>query len=212
MYEQEKWEVRKVARTLIGEETDTAEVGLFPTFARRTVTVTPARRSALRAHLQHEHDATDPAPRNEARLTESPGPHHLPVGPICAMCRGFCCVPGGNHGFIATATLRIAEARLAAGNIVDHYMSYVPQRAYAGSCIFHAATGCTLPRDLRSDICNRHLCPPLAKIAADWIETPARPVIAAFVAPDGERRITVVRDFKVREVRQVRVKRVDPID
>jgi hypothetical protein len=205
MYEQEKWEVRAVVRARLGPATDTAGIDEFPTSARATMVVTQTRRRALRAHLQKQND--EPAAAPPRRSDGASTLHDLPVGSICAACRGACCVNGGDHGYITTATLRAAEARDAAGTIVDHYLAHVPRRTYAGSCIFHAPTGCALPRDLRSETCNRHLCAPLTRLAAGWVDAPERPYIATFTEPNGGRRIAIVRGLAARDVRPVATRR-----
>lgn len=48
--------------------------------------------------------------------------------------------------------------------IVSMYDGHVPPQHYRGSCLFHATSGCTLPRMLRSDLCNRYVCGGLTQL------------------------------------------------
>jgi hypothetical protein len=54
--------------------------------------------------------------------------------------------------------------------------------------VFHAFAGCTLPRTLRSNLCNRYLCGGLTQLARTTV---ARSEHAAFVAAvdDGGRLV-----------------------
>jgi hypothetical protein len=79
----------------------------------------------------------------------------------CSLCKGFCCKNGEDDGFIDGRTLRrLRQARpdLAADTTFRLYIERVPDESYAGSCIFHGKNGCTLDRELRSDICNSYFC------------------------------------------------------
>ncbi|OED36573.1 hypothetical protein AB833_26620 [Chromatiales bacterium (ex Bugula neritina AB1)] len=44
-------------------------------------------------------------------------------------------------------------------DILATYLSFVPTRSIAGSCINHAEQGCAVPRNWRSDTCNLFYCP-----------------------------------------------------
>jgi hypothetical protein len=48
-------------------------------------------------------------------------------------------------------------------DIVDVYLSHVPAFGMLNSCINHADTGCALPREWRSDICNAFFCPEVTR-------------------------------------------------
>ncbi len=104
------------------------------------------------------------------------------LGRSCATCRGECCTAGGDHGFLRRESLvRIRREHPA---LDDHdlyalYVSHIPERHYRGSCLFHATTGCTLPRTLRSDLCNRYVCGGLTQLSTALDATGGT---AAFVA------------------------------
>lgn len=84
------------------------------------------------------------------------------AGAVCALCRGRCCRPGReHHGFVDRALLQRWAARHAAASLQDAAEAYrrrLPRRHVAGSCAYHGAHGCTLPREMRSDICNDFGC------------------------------------------------------
>ena len=92
----------------------------------------------------------------------------LPIlGTACANCLGGCCLPGGTHAFLDEATVR----RFASGHpgasareVVEAYCRLLPDKAYANSCVFHAADGCRLPRPMRSATCRRTVCGGLSEL------------------------------------------------
>lgn len=109
------------------------------------------------AHIYHADDIAE-----EASSVESP---IFSTG--CRMCRGYCCVTGSEHAYLNIGLIRdfIAEnSDLAEEQVVQAYMQYVPESSFENSCIFHGEMGCTLPRNMRSDMCNRWLCPGLKRV------------------------------------------------
>jgi hypothetical protein len=82
----------------------------------------------------------------------------------CATCRGHCCQRGGDIAYLNLTTLAATWnglSHLSRDELVRAYIDAVPSLAFEGSCIFHAAHGCNLPRSMRSHICLNYLCPPL---------------------------------------------------
>ncbi len=119
------------------------------------------------------------------------------VAAACATCRGECCTAGGNHAFLRQDSITRVRARLAetgpddAAGMLALYRSHLPQRHYHGSCVYHDESGCALPRDLRSNLCNRYHCGELTQL--ERVLDVRRP--AAYVgAADGTRlrRLTSV--------------------
>lgn len=100
------------------------------------------------------------------------------LGAACAQCKGHCCVGGGTHlAWLKAETIAryVDEHPGTTGpEIVAAYMSAIGSRSYRDSCIYHGRQGCTLPRALRSDTCNRFYCQPLKEFAAQ--ATDAGPV------------------------------------
>ena len=60
------------------------------------------------------------------------------------------------------ARVRGDRPDLEARAILMLYIENVPRVGYDGSCLFHGGQGCTLPRSLRSDVCNSYFCAGLA--------------------------------------------------
>lgn len=154
-------------------------VVLLPANRRALVPLDAATRDAFRARLQatlHEamrYDAGSSAPRADVS-----DPHGAPTdaartrhAACCAVCQGACCLAGGTRAHLDAATLvRVRHDRAQAGLPSDeaaleaHYVAHLPVVHVAGSCAFHGEAGCTLPRTLRSDLCNRYLCGALAQL------------------------------------------------
>jgi hypothetical protein len=79
----------------------------------------------------------------------------------CTLCAGYCCKGGGEHAYIDErdlARVRQAHPELGARAVVRLFIESVPFESHAGSCVFHGPQGCTLPRSLRSDVCNSYFC------------------------------------------------------
>jgi hypothetical protein len=75
---------------------------------------------------------------------------------------------------------------------VAAYVARVPAATVPGSCVFHGADGCGLPREMRSDTCNRYLCDGLVELRAELGRRAAAgaPARAAYVAVVEDGRVT----------------------
>jgi hypothetical protein len=79
----------------------------------------------------------------------------------CALCQGFCCGNGGNHAYLTVETIARYMAQhpdQRPDDVVAAYLGQVADETVEGSCIFHQRGGCGLPREMRSDTCNRFFC------------------------------------------------------
>ena len=106
------------------------------------------------------------------------------LGRSCATCRGECCTAGGDHAFLREDSIervRREQPSLDAAAMVAQYADHLPARHYRGSCVYHGLDGCHLPRDLRSNLCNRYVCGGLTQLrnALSGDESPAAFVAAA---------------------------------
>lgn len=84
---------------------------------------------------------------------------------------------GGTHAFIDERTLARACAErpgLGVGALLAMYVRSVAPLSYAGSCLFHGATGCTLDRTLRAELCNSYFCNGLEDLVARTLTTSDR--------------------------------------
>jgi hypothetical protein len=79
----------------------------------------------------------------------------------CALCQGFCCTGGGNHAYLTVETIRIYMAThpdQGPQEVLAAYLGRIRNETVSGSCIFHQPGGCGLPREMRSETCNRYFC------------------------------------------------------
>jgi hypothetical protein len=80
---------------------------------------------------------------------------------VCSACRGHCCTNGREHAFLRVRTVRdfaAAHPELTDEAIVQAYLAHLPAQALHPGCVYQGVHGCTLPREMRSAICNSYLC------------------------------------------------------
>ena len=97
---------------------------------------------------------------------------------LCMMCEGGCCVSAGTHSYLSTATIkRFMESHpsLSKDDIKNKYLNYLPEKSVEDSCVHQTDTGCALPRNLRSDICNGYFCEPIKKLQKHHLDN-AKPL------------------------------------
>ncbi len=85
----------------------------------------------------------------------------------CANCGGKCCLRGGTRAHLdQDAIYRTVQLHPKADTrlIISAYCSYLPIETYSGSCVFHAANGCSLPRVMRSNVCLNTICGSIVEI------------------------------------------------
>ena len=118
----------------------------------------PSDVAELREHLMALEDDAPSTPRAD----DQPGSTSALDAPLCALCRGRCCRFGlDGHAFLEAHQLRAwlaGRPGSAWADAVDHYLGLVAPEHLHSSCLFHARDGCTLPRERRSDVCNRFAC------------------------------------------------------
>ncbi len=162
---------------------------LLPHGPRRANRLGPLRRARYRAHLVDiiaEASLIGAAPVSAivvAAPTAAAPQSSLP-GQLCAMCGGGCCTRGGEKAYLSAETMRrVMDARpeLTPESVLAAYMERLSDKTQAGSCINHTRQGCSLPKEMRSDICNRFACESLAKLQA------------AQRGPEGVHTVLVVR-------------------
>ncbi len=135
-----------------------------------------------------------PLPPHEARPDPAPGSAEAgAAGVVCTLCRGRCCRPGQeHHGFVDRALLERWVAAHAGSTLDDAAQAYracLPRRHVSGSCAYHGPQGCTLPRPMRSHICNGFRCDALR--AAQAADTG---LLVALPSPAGVRRAAWLHD------------------
>lgn len=122
---------------------------------------------AMPADLPADAPAAADAPASAA-------PSHLP-GHLCAACGGGCCTLGGDHAYVSAKTIRrflTLAPQLQPHEVLAAYMGRLAARTQAGSCINHTDKGCSLSREMRSDICNVYACDELKAVEHDVASGP----------------------------------------
>jgi hypothetical protein len=120
----------------------------------------------------------DSAPNTEALAV---------LSTACGLCQGFCCQNGGQHAYLSVQTIRRYMARhpgLRPDDVLDDYLACVGEVSMEGSCLFHGPSGCGLPREMRSDVCNRYYCEGLKEFQKAL--TPEGPVRVFLAATQGD--------------------------
>jgi Zn-finger nucleic acid-binding protein len=108
----------------------------------------------------------------------------LPIINACSTCRGWCCQMGRFDAFLKPEFLAwrlVHEQGVTAAELLDDYMARIPERSQTGSCVFHTASGCALPWQIRSSTCNCFLCPGLSQYRSIIEESPERATAAVSV-------------------------------
>jgi hypothetical protein len=158
-----------------GDDTETSDT-LEP--------VPTPRREALVAHLMalaadpHGHPR-DPALSGFADAVPS---QSTLARSVCGYCRGRCCRDGlGRLAFIDGPLLLSLAQRTGkpVAALAADYARRIPAQHVAGSCLFHGARGCVLPRDRRAPVCNHFLCDRLQQVQALQRSRPGQPVLLA---------------------------------
>lgn len=161
--------------------------------------VTAARVDELAASIEAEFYAR----RDRTRVPQTPTPlDDASVLAVCTTCRGACCKAGETHAFLTRAVLsRVkAEHRVATdASLLESYLDRVPKLAREGSCIYHGAQGCALPRSMRSATCNRYLCYPLKQLGRDFSRA-GYAQLAVSTDADEEDRVLLLSEGEARPV------------
>lgn len=170
---------RIIHEKAVGNESADYPLTIIPSNALRIVDLDIERRQALSDHIEsilnamNVVDGTEPVPGPLPTLVP-PSPELLKLlAGACSLCRGDCCRRGGERAYIDTQTIRRYQCdhpESTPREILAAYLGRVGTRVYAGSCIYHQPDGCALPRDMRSDTCNRYYCPELKAFQQDASE------------------------------------------
>ncbi len=131
---------------------------IVPRSDRKLVPMQLARVEKLREHLQ---TLVGRMRHNEPASVARPGPEGFAArvaAAACSLCKGWCCKNGADDGFLDESTLARARLGMTDDAIVQMYVGRVPDTSYDGSCVFHGERGCTLTRDMRSNVCNTYFC------------------------------------------------------
>jgi hypothetical protein len=168
---------QEAARALGVAQDEAYPIAVVPWRPQKLVPIEDAQRSELRQFLL-ELLAQSPAAQSQppaggedreahAMQAAMPADGALDtlLASVCAVCRGFCCFYGGTrHAFLDADTLRAFRRRnpeLDGTAAAKVYLDFLPEQHCVGSCLYHTAAGCKLPRAMRAHICNAYECPGL---------------------------------------------------
>jgi hypothetical protein len=195
---------RKLRSQRPGEIPAPAVLVVLPASTRALVPQHPERRTLMRERLTglvEDADADPDGPTGDPIAAESPRTAaDLLTRGACTACRGHCCRLGEDHAFLRPATLRRfhkAHPELTAGQVVDAYIARVPTESTEGSCVFHGREGCTLPRSMRSDVCNSYLCEDLERAQKTATGAPVLAVCFEGITPV---RTVLIESGRVRPI------------
>jgi hypothetical protein len=186
MDEQQKWELRAASAARTGLDVDAIDVVVLPAYSGKTVRGREERKESLRDYLQEQ--LAELSKKRRFRKSAPAEAEDVALDArslerLCAACRGHCCRTGGEHAYLSPRTFkRVLEARPGLGGdaLIELYLDHVPARSYARSCIFHTASGCALPRELRSETCNRFFCSGIDAMKQRASAHPERAILAVF--------------------------------
>lgn len=201
MNEQEKHQLRTLTAERLGlAGPEKVDLVVLPAMEVRMEPVTPARRDQLAASIEAEFYAR----KDRTRVRETPTPlDDASVFAVCRTCLGTCCKAGEDHAFLTRAVLSRVKTKLRIAtdaSLLESYLERVPKNARAGSCIYHGAQGCALPRAMRSETCNRFLCYPLRQLGRDF-SSAGYAQLAVSTAMQGEDRVLLLSHGEPRRVR-----------
>lgn len=104
------------------------------------------------------------------------GPVERAEGQLCAWCGGRCCRFGGdNHAYLNAGHLRRWQEAHPGSTLHEAAAAYIerlPQHHVEGSCFHHGERGCTLEREMRSDVCNLFACDGLRDVQLQAARAP----------------------------------------
>ncbi len=143
-------------------------------------------RSALRSsETSSMDDEQDKAFLNSSKLNllfESQPDLQALSDQLCSMCKGGCCASGNNHAYLSPQNVRRYLHKHPDATPVDLfklYLSHINIESVDNACINQGSTGCSLPRELRADICNAFYCDSLERLHKQNIEDQAINAVVA---------------------------------
>lgn len=133
--------------------------------------------------------------QDAAVVPDEPAEHEAVRSATCGVCRGACCRYGGDTAYIDEAVVRRVrtfQPHLDDAALVALFIGAIPERTVEGSCILHGESGCALPRERRSHVCNNYYCRPIRDWEAETARTGVRPTAVFAVHEDHAIRAVLV--------------------
>lgn len=184
-------------------------LAVIPFYNQPVVKLPRKRRAEFRAHLagvlrqafegQFDSKAVTDL---EAELRHHAQAHsdEPAIGAACAVCTGFCCRVGGTRAYLDVGAIRSYMARhpgMRFREVLKEYLSKLPDATCKGSCVYHGPKGCSLPRAMRSSVCNAYYCGGLTDLRNEIASEGPKTVLlvaaeerkllkSAMIEPDGK--------------------------
>jgi len=158
----------QAAKALGVENPGKRPIFVVPRNDRRITKLARHRREKFRDHLRRivaaAADRTPPGDLDDEEPISAkplPEPENGLLGQACAACRGYCCQHGKEHAFLEEDRMgryMSAAPHESPEQVIEHYLSYLPESSFEEACVYQSATGCALPREMRARICNAYQC------------------------------------------------------
>jgi hypothetical protein len=157
------------AREVAGPESH--EIIVLPANRRKLARLPARRRSQFVKRLTRLVDSAFAGPADDGSSVSQGDDEHPELAKVmetaCATCRGPCCLRGGTHAFLHESTIRRyrrTHPDATARDVMAAYVRRLPARTCRNGCVFQSATGCGLPRSMRSRTCNNTICSGLIEL------------------------------------------------
>lgn len=99
---------------------------------------------------------------------------HDVLDTACTACRGGCCSNAGDAAFLQDEDIKRWRQRNPGGTeeqVVEEYLSMLPDEVIDEGCVFQGADGCVMPRSARSDQCHTFYCKSLRNLQEELMES-----------------------------------------
>jgi hypothetical protein len=93
------------------------------------------------------------------------------------------------------------DPRIEPGELLDDYISLLPERTFSGSCVFHGERGCALPQEMRSGLCNDFYCEGLSDLWCAMTLSGGRRAFVGAVSGGTIKRAAVIDEQGIRPFR-----------
>lgn len=149
-------------RALATVDDDRTTILTTPMQRRPVLPTSPKMRKAFEVYLDDligQAFTADPGPPGHRTHDAEHGER---IESACMLCHGHCCLNGGpSNAFLTVEDVnRFRRENFGAtpDDVRAAYFSMLPAKTVLLSCVFHGDQGCTMPRTMRSDLCNSALC------------------------------------------------------
>ncbi len=125
-------------------------------------------------------------------------PDEAPLaGAACATCQGRCCKDrGGDTALLLpndVARFRQRNPGVTSEQVIDAYLAHLPDVSTQDGCVYQGGQGCTLPREMRQDICNSYYCDSLRWLRMAEAESGTSEAILVAAQEGVPERVAVIR-------------------